>query len=201
MIKNSKKRLFDEIVRNDLSPEELDELADKIRVAAQEKRLMPSDERIKQSIEYLDEQYDLIDPGENWKDEKTSIAVKKLEKLQFLQIFDEIFAVAENESRWKLALQVTDILSEIIEDAESWGEKLVNGSMGAWCPDTAVELQEFWRKFVDDKITQRPSLQILHQAKKRLTDCLGDHGDLNFVLTKFPIPAGQEEEEVIDLCE
>lgn len=201
MIKNSKKRIFDEIVRNDLSPEELDELADKIRVVAQEKRLLSSDERIKQSIEYLDEQYDLIDPGEDWKDAKTSAAVKNLEKLAFRHIFEDILAVEENESRWKLALRVTEVLSGMIEDAESWGEQLVSGSMGSWCPNTAVQLEEFWKKFVDDKNTRRPSVPTLLNAKRRLSNCLGDYGDLNFVLVQFPAKQSSDQFEVIDLCD
>lgn len=171
---------------DDLSPEELEELAEDLKVVAQEKKSCSSEKRIDQSTEYFHKKYRLIEPGDHWKDSKTSDAVRKLEKLSFQHIFEDILAVPDCESRWQLAIRATKVLSDAINGAEEWGRKLVNGSMGEWCPNAAEKVEAFWRLFVDHPLTKRPLNTTLRNAKKVLNNCLGDYGCLEFVMEKYP---------------
>jgi len=189
----------------DLSPEDLETLATDILSLANKKRALSPVKQIQQSIQNLKGQYDKIESGSSWKDEQTSSAVKELEKLDYQYIFQEILNISEVDQRWNLAILMNEVVTGIIFDAEDWGGKQVNGSMGEWCPEAGKSLEKFWSKLLETTSTN-PSNDILIKVEKCIVKSLGDYGDLSFVSKKYPSDKKNDvilesiRGTIIDLC-
>jgi hypothetical protein len=56
--------------------------------------------------------------------------------------------VSDPDDRWNLAIEMSDVLASCIFDAQDWAEKLVNGSLGEWCPNTSTKIRKFWGKLL-----------------------------------------------------
>eukprot|EP00953_Heterococcus_sp_UTEX-ZZ885_P041780 21292-Heterococcus_DN1.PRE.1 len=69
-----------------------------------------------------------IEHGDWWKDSITAHALEELDV----------------EAQWQLAIDYTSWCGQTIDEVFEWGGKLVNGSLGEWCPDTVREAIELW---------------------------------------------------------
>jgi hypothetical protein len=177
------KRLFEEFLaqNNELSPEELTELGQRF-MAESQKRKRPAESRIQQSIDRLRRDYDKIEFGDDWKSELTEKAVRQIEALQFQPIFQEVLTVPDINLRWELGLNISDVLVDFMFDAEEIADKLVNGSAGEWCPNTAEAIERFWHQMIAKNQKESLSLSLLNRIKdEEFTASLGDYGDLSFV--------------------
>eukprot|EP00548_Thalassiothrix_antarctica_P019560 CAMPEP_0194189488 /NCGR_PEP_ID=MMETSP0154-20130528/59227_1 /TAXON_ID=1049557 /ORGANISM="Thalassiothrix antarctica, Strain L6-D1" /LENGTH=146 /DNA_ID=CAMNT_0038910675 /DNA_START=75 /DNA_END=512 /DNA_ORIENTATION=+ len=109
---------------------------------------------VNEMIANLEQSFTDIDWGYgDWKSEETRGAVRRLESLGKLesQIHGAIFAQGDNEgveTQWKSALSFSKLLIRMINDAEDYAEKLVNGSIGEWCPETAKTVESLWQTLV-----------------------------------------------------
>jgi membrane protein involved in colicin uptake len=73
--------------------------------------------------------------GGDWKSEKTSDAVRKLESVGPKEIeMREMIINLDIQQKWKAARLFTQVLVSMINTAEDYAGKLVNGSCGEWCP-------------------------------------------------------------------
>jgi hypothetical protein len=196
------KRALKLVEDEDLSPEDLEELAVLIRGAAEKKRRLSPLDRCRQSLLAVRKKYDAIDiPSGSWK--MCESAVRSLSCIEFAPVLDQILALEDVDDRWTVGIEATIAFSSIMFDAEQWGQKLVNGSCGEFCPDLGVLIEEFWRKMIGQP--GRPSEEVIRQLKaEELGRCLGDYGDLDFVLNELKAIKvvthtvdGQTEEKII----
>ena len=97
-----------------------------------------------------------IKPGSSWADRKTCAAVDKLEQLPFRTVTKAIIAVDDVEEQWRLATHLTEFVGEAITAAVGWAGKLVNGSEGDWCSDTADIITEMWSESLLAKDSKMP---------------------------------------------
>jgi hypothetical protein len=99
-----------------------------------------------------------------------------------MPIIKLIVSLEDVDSRWELAINYTEVVSSIISNADDYAGKLVNGSCGDFCENTASLIVSMWEQLVG-----LPSNGSEHLIKKVLTEdfisCLGDYGDLSAVLS------------------
>jgi hypothetical protein len=131
---------------NDMSKRDLESLHKNIEEELKKRK------SVDDLINELKEAYASLDwGGDDWKSEKTSDAVRKLES----------FGPKENEIRkmilnldihqkWKAAPLFTQVLVGMINTAEEYAGKLVNGSCGEWCPDMASFVEGLWEDIIGD---------------------------------------------------
>lgn len=99
----------------------------------------------------LVEAYDAIDWGcSDWKSEKTGDAVRDLESLHVkeAEVTKAILALTDVEEKWDAALTFSTLLAGMISTAQDNAGKLVNGSAGEWCPETASAIENLWEQLV-----------------------------------------------------
>jgi hypothetical protein len=180
MALSSSKRALSLIEGENLSPEELDQLAILIRDAAEKKRRLSPLDRARSSMRTIQTKYDAIAiPSDNWK--HCASAVSELEAIQFSSALNLALELDDANDRWTAGLELTVAFSSIMFDAEQWGYKLVNGSAGEFCPDLGALIEDFWRQLISKP--GRPSDEVIRQLRtEKLGRCLGDYGDLEFVL-------------------
>jgi len=114
--------------------------------------------------------------GGNWKSEKTADAVRELAGLGGLEwdIHDAILAMCDDiEEQWSAALSFTLLVTGMIKEAEGHASKLVNGSYGEWCPDTAWAMAELWKQLASNE--GRPSEETIVRVCTKLHRILGDY--------------------------
>lgn len=174
------KRVLSLIEGEGLSPEELDELAELIRSEAEKKRKFSPLDRVRSMMHAVEKKYDSITPSSNWKE--CGPAIEQLNKINFASVLDSAIALEDVNDRWKAGMELTITFSAIMFDVEQWGYKLVNGSCGEFCPNLAILIEECWRQIVEKP--ERPTSQELIQQIKseELGKCLGDYGELDFVI-------------------
>jgi hypothetical protein len=89
--------------------------------------------------------------GDHWKSEKTSDAVSKLESLGSKECaIKEMILNLDIQQKWKAALVFTKVMVRMINSAEESAGKLVNGSCGEWCPNTASFIEGLWGEIIGD---------------------------------------------------
>lgn len=179
------------------------------------KRAIESELKGRQSVDdllsSLEKSYDAIDWGYgDWKDEKTSDAVRELEDLSWKQardICDKILALTDADEKWKAALKFSVLQSNMISTADVRAYKRVNGSCGEWCPDTAEDVLNLWEKLVQ-KDSPLPSESTRSEVCNNLQGILGDYdAGLDHILAKVKESSANKrqkrspEPETIDLVE
>jgi hypothetical protein len=108
------------------------------------------------ALQQLQEAHSKIKPGSSWADRKTCAAVDKLEQLPFREVTQAIIAIKDVEEQWRLANWLTEFVGEAITAAVGWAGKLVNGSEGDWCSDTADIITEMWSESLLAKGSKMP---------------------------------------------
>jgi hypothetical protein len=124
----------------------------------------------------LSDAYGAIDWGySDWKSEKTSDAVRKLESLHSkeAEVRKAILALTDIEQKWNAALSFSKLLAGMISTAEDNARKLVNGSAGEWCPETASAIESLWEELVASG--SFPSDSTREEACSQLAGILGDY--------------------------
>lgn len=159
----------------------------------------------------LEHAYNSIDWGSGgWKDEKTRDAVGHLARLDddAYDIQQEIHFLTDVEEKWKAALKFSVIRADMIGIAEDYAWKLVNGSCGEWCPDTAETVANFWNELTEEG-SLLPSESTRKDVCDKLKGILGNYeydSGLDAILAKVrePSPKRQKtshEPETIDLVD
>jgi hypothetical protein len=180
------KRLLEEVLQENSNPDDLEKFAESLLVEVKRLRALPAKDRVLNSIVALEDQYYNIEWGSHWKSEKTQAAVRVLESINFEGVMKEITAIKDS-CRWELALLFTKKMAGVIFYAEGAAFKLVNGSCGEWCGDTADAIDKFWKTLIQ---TQKgfpepvriPEDVIREIETEKFKKCLGDYSDsLSFV--------------------
>jgi hypothetical protein len=124
----------------------------------------------------LQEDESNIAHGDWWKDSLTAHALEELGELDFAAVIAAIAAIEDVAVQWQLAIDYTSWCGSTISDVSDWGGKLVNGSMGEWCPETAKETNELWEDclLAEGSSSKMPSKHLL-DAAKQLSDFAGDY--------------------------
>jgi len=158
----------------DISAEDLKTMLTKIQDELKGRRTT------KDMIAELKAAYAKIDwGGGDWKSEKTSDAVGELGRLDSClveKIVDAIHAQVDAEAQWEAALELSLELVRMISEAEGFARKLVNGSMGEWCPDTAKTIGDLWSKLASNR--EKNASLSKHQCEdvyQKLHGSLGDY--------------------------
>jgi hypothetical protein len=154
----------------------------------------------------LKQAYASIDWGsDDWKSKKTSDAVSELESLGSKQyeIKKTILNLNDLDEKWMATIEFTKVLASMILTAEEYAGKLVNGSCGEWCPNTASFIESLWEDIIGDG-------SCLPSDAAKSCECLygilGDY-DIEFgsILKKVSKPSnkrlktGQDKAVAIDL--
>jgi hypothetical protein len=105
---------------------------------------MDDHESINGAIKRFKAAYGNLKWGIDWKSELTCDSVYKLENLDYSSIIEKIVGLTPSESQLYLAFMFAETLTEIIFDAENNAFKLVNGSLGEWCPNAGNSI---WKMF------------------------------------------------------
>ncbi len=197
------KRVLNLVESEEFTPEELEDLAEVLKDVAEKRRKLSPIDRVRSSIHVIELKYDSIEPSNDWRE--CELAVSQVEEIDFKVVFDKILVLNDINDRWIAAIEATITFAAILFDVESWGEKLVNGSNGEFCPNLASKIVEFWRRMITKH--DRPTNSIIQQLKdEEIGQCLGDYGDLSFVLQELKASRvvvqgtdGPEEAIVYDL--
>jgi hypothetical protein len=120
---------------------------------------------IKTQINALKIGFKAIKWGSFWKSEKTAYAVEKLEELDYKSIVGNIGALPVEERKTHL-LELTNIMIEMINEADCYAGKLVNGSLGEWCPNAAKDIYKMWGSLLNDE----------PEVFDYINESLGDYG-------------------------
>ena len=134
-------------------------------------------------IDRLKRRYDDIEWGYHWSDRLTENAVVRLEKLKYKKIMDEILDDKRLcfEEKWELGMKFTRMFGEIVTEADQFGWKLVNGSMGEWCPDAGDNIVRFWESMID--ISKKPIKTEVKNLIIELITLFGDYAyDVSYIL-------------------
>lgn len=78
-------------------------------------------------------------------------------------------------TRWESEPGFSLELTRMIGEAEMCAGKLVNGSFGEWCPNTAGTIEDLWSKFASQDTSTSPSKRLVQNLRKKLHGCLGDY--------------------------
>lgn len=105
---------------------------------------MDNYESISEAIKRFNATYRNLKWGIDWKSELTCDSVYKLESLDYSSIIEKIGGLAPGKSQLDLAFMFAETLTEIIFDVETNTFKLVNGSLGEWCPNAGNSI---WKIF------------------------------------------------------
>jgi hypothetical protein len=103
----------------------------------------------------------------------TAHALEELGELDFGAVIAAIAAIEDVDVQWQLAIDYTSWCGQTIDEVSEWGGKLVNGSLGEWCPDTARETVELWEDCLLAEGSKMPS-KHLFDAAKEIADFAGD---------------------------
>eukprot|EP00918_Siedleckia_nematoides_P103557 GHVU01226044.1.p1 GENE.GHVU01226044.1~~GHVU01226044.1.p1 ORF type:complete len:293 (+),score=33.20 GHVU01226044.1:111-881(+) len=131
-------------------------------------------ERVSTRIKALDKRYNKIEDstGDHWKSEKTSDAVGMLDELELEPISNSILALDNVDERWEAAVEFTEETAGMIQSASETFEKLVNGSCGEWCPDSARIVERLWEELMKGGM---PSDKGLVKQAAKAVEGLGDY--------------------------
>lgn len=132
---------------------------------------------IQNNIKTLRAEYDKIEWGYHYKSELTYAAVEKLEKLDYKSIVNDILKcdVLTFEQKWNLAKQMTDNLVYIINDADNMANKLVNGSIGEWCPNAVCAINDMWGKIMSYSTGVNDNYKFMAYIGLPTIEKLGDY--------------------------
>lgn len=194
------KRLFDEIseqlpswlVRS--SDEQLEQLKLDIETALKKRAKETDYEKVESMIDALLKENDMIEYGDGWKSKKTAEAVEELGNLRFSSIINAIFNLKNVDEQWTIATKYTIDVAGIIGTAEENADKLVNGSLGEFCPDTADLLIEMW--FVLLNGDSFPNETIIVEAGETVRDCLCEYDHKGKVVGRFDVSLLIKSDEV-----
>ncbi len=138
-------------------------------------------------IDALRNEYNLIEWGDDWKGRQSSDAVSALRDLKFSSIMTDILNMkgVSFGDKWDLASRVTEVLGEIVSDANECGGKLVNGSCGSFCPDTVRTISSFWSALVKSfrvDTDERLDEDSFDATATDVVNCFGDYayGEFKF---------------------
>lgn len=137
------------LVSKQLNKKEMQLLDEYICQEIETKSLEPNFDILNDTLGELEERFSNIEFGCFWKDEKTSDGVHELERVDYKSILKKIVEVNDINERWKLSLKASSILSSMILEAQDQAGKLVNGSMGEWCPNTGSSIENLWKKILE----------------------------------------------------
>lgn len=124
---------------------------------------MSDHESIRNAINLFKTEYANLKWGKDWKSELTCASVSKLESLNYRGIIEKIVCAPPSESQFNLAFMLAETLTETIFDVETNAFKLVNGSLGEWCPNAA---RYIWEMFRDIYISYNKLIDIKEFVKK-----------------------------------
>lgn len=134
-------------------------------------------------IDRLKRRYDDIQWGYHWSDRLTENAVGRLEKLKYKKIMDEILDDKRLcfEEKWELGIKFTRMFGEIVTEVDQFGWKLVNGSLGEWCPDAGDHIIRFWESMID--ISNKSIKKEVNNLIVELIMLFGDYAcDVGYIL-------------------
>lgn len=72
-------------------------------------------------------------------------------------------AIDDMEQQWRLAIDFTQFVGQMLQEATDYAGKLVNGSAGEWCPDTAEEVEGMWAGLLVQD-TKVPPKEMIKEA-------------------------------------
>mmetsp|Transcript_10624 Transcript_10624/g.23812 ORF Transcript_10624/g.23812 Transcript_10624/m.23812 type:complete len:212 (+) Transcript_10624:167-802(+) len=132
-------------------------------------------------VKEMEQKCNAIDWGYgDWKSEKVSDGVSELEGLDSLITAALKLILEETEdnvqNQWEDALKLTLQMVSMINTAESNAGKLVNGSMGEYCPEMAFEVEALWADLVT-RGKRPPDSWLETKLLPKLKGCLGDYED------------------------
>jgi hypothetical protein len=169
------KRLFNKIydkVCNDFTDaDDLENIGQKLINEAKRRRSSDPLGQVRISIVNFGEKYQKIakSRGKRWDSEKTQATVESLEEeLRCSKVFESILKLPDPMDRWNLGIEMSVKVSYAVLDAQDWGFKLVNGSLGEWCPDSTEDLRKFWENLL--KQMKLESVKVTAEMLSKIKD-------------------------------
>ena len=151
-------------------------------VAAETEVELTDVENVRAKIAEFEAQVSKIKYGKRWKDDQTAEAVRKLEKLNFLYIMGLILAIEDVDDQWKLALEYTLVIGNVVQTATVRAHKRVNGEWGQFCQIASqIITTGLWRELCEKE--GRPNDELFDNVVQQifLDKIFLEYVDLSFV--------------------